>query len=236
MTTPKTPWRMPRATVALCVLAVAGPPGLAVAAPVVETTSLVEATSLVLRDDVTPPVDPTQRRLRFSAVTRGAAAGNRIVPPPRGSTDDPTVAGGTLSVANAAESGEVVEVDLPASGWQTLGTAERPLGFVFRTPTSDAPVVLVRITADRIKVRIRGAGWTFTLDEAQPQEVLRGQRDLYANMNNQVLHLANQGVTINQVQKVYEVPKSLRQQWFNRGYHGSPQHNSRGVIQRCVGS
>jgi hypothetical protein len=31
------------------------------------------------------------------------------------------------------------------------------------------------------------------------QEVLRGQRDLYANMNNQVLHLANQGVTINQI-------------------------------------
>jgi len=67
------------------------------------------------------------------------------------------------------------------------------------------------------------------------QEVLRGQRDLYANMNNQVLHLANQGVTINQIHNVYEVPKSLQQQWFNRGYHGSPQHNSRGVIQRYLG-
>ena len=39
------------------------------------------------------------------------------------------------------------------------------------------------------------------------QEVLRGQRDLYANMNNQVLHLANQGVTINQIHNVYELPK-----------------------------
>ena len=29
------------------------------------------------------------------------------------------------------------------------------------------------------------------------QEILRAQRDLYANMNNQCLHLANQGVTIN---------------------------------------
>ncbi|MFN8640504.1 MAG: alkyl sulfatase dimerization domain-containing protein [Candidatus Binatia bacterium] len=67
------------------------------------------------------------------------------------------------------------------------------------------------------------------------QEVLRGQRDLYANMNNQVLHLANQGVTINQIHNVYEVPKSLQQQWFNRGYHGSPQHNSRGVVQRYLG-
>ena len=67
------------------------------------------------------------------------------------------------------------------------------------------------------------------------QEVLRGQRDLYANMNNQVLHLANQGVTINQIHNVYEVPKGLQDKWFCRGYHGSPQHNSRGVIQRFLG-
>ena len=37
------------------------------------------------------------------------------------------------------------------------------------------------------------------------QEVLRAQRDLYAHMNNQVLHLANQGVTINEIHNVYEV-------------------------------
>jgi alkyl sulfatase BDS1-like metallo-beta-lactamase superfamily hydrolase len=67
------------------------------------------------------------------------------------------------------------------------------------------------------------------------QEVLRAQRDLYAHMNNQVLHLANQGVTINQVHNVYEVPKSLQQKWYCRGYHGSPEHNSRGVIQRYLG-
>jgi alkyl sulfatase BDS1-like metallo-beta-lactamase superfamily hydrolase len=67
------------------------------------------------------------------------------------------------------------------------------------------------------------------------QEVLRGQRDLYAHMNNQVLHLANQGVTINEIHNVYEVPKGLQNKWFCRGYHGSPQHNSRGVVQRYLG-
>ena len=70
---------------------------------------------------------------------------------------------------------------------------------------------------------------------ARIQEVLRGQRDLYAHMNNQVLHLANQGVTINEIHNVYEVPKGLQDKWFCRGYHGSPQHNSRGVIQRYLG-
>lgn len=67
------------------------------------------------------------------------------------------------------------------------------------------------------------------------QEVLRGQRDLYAHMNNQVLHLANQEVTINQVHNVYELPVGLQNKWFCRGYHGSPQHNARGVVQRYLG-
>lgn len=67
------------------------------------------------------------------------------------------------------------------------------------------------------------------------QQVLRAQRDLYAHMNNQVLHLANQGVTINEIQNVYEPSEGLKQQWHTRGYHGSPEHNSRGVIQRFLG-
>jgi alkyl sulfatase BDS1-like metallo-beta-lactamase superfamily hydrolase len=67
------------------------------------------------------------------------------------------------------------------------------------------------------------------------QEVLRAQRDLYANMNNQVLHFANQGVTINEIHNVYRLPKSLLAQWHCRGYHGSPENNSRGVIQRFLG-
>lgn len=70
---------------------------------------------------------------------------------------------------------------------------------------------------------------------ARIQEVLRGQRDIYANMNNQVLHLANQGVTINEIHNVYTVPKSLQEKWYCRGYHGSPEHNSRGVVQRFLG-
>jgi len=67
------------------------------------------------------------------------------------------------------------------------------------------------------------------------QEVLRGQRDLYAHMNNQCLHLANQGVTINEIHNVYELPPSLQEKWFCRGYHGSPEHNSRGVVNRFLG-
>ena len=47
-------------------------------------------------------------------------------------------------------------------------------------------------------------------------EVMRGQRDMYANLNNQVLHLANTGVTINQIHNVYEPPKK------SAGAYGTP--------------
>jgi alkyl sulfatase BDS1-like metallo-beta-lactamase superfamily hydrolase len=67
------------------------------------------------------------------------------------------------------------------------------------------------------------------------QEVMRGQRDMYAHLNNQVLHLANKGVTINEMHNEYKVPKSQQQQWYARGYHGSFEHNSRAVINRYLG-
>jgi len=67
------------------------------------------------------------------------------------------------------------------------------------------------------------------------QEVMRTQRDIYANLNNEVLHLANQGVTINEIHNVYHPPKSLQNQWSAHSYHGSEEHNSRAVINRYLG-
>ncbi|MFV1984939.1 MAG: alkyl/aryl-sulfatase [Thiohalomonadales bacterium] len=67
------------------------------------------------------------------------------------------------------------------------------------------------------------------------QEVMRAQRDTYANLNNGVLHLANQGVTINQIHNQYKVPKSLQKKWSARSYHGSVEHNSRAIINRYLG-
>ncbi len=70
---------------------------------------------------------------------------------------------------------------------------------------------------------------------ARIQEVMRAQRDAYANLNNQSLHYANRGVTINEIHNVYEVPKSLREQWSARSYHGDVQNNVRGVVNRFLG-
>jgi alkyl sulfatase BDS1-like metallo-beta-lactamase superfamily hydrolase len=70
---------------------------------------------------------------------------------------------------------------------------------------------------------------------ARIQEVMRTQRDTYANLNNQSLHYANLGVTINEIQNVYKLPQSLWKQWPAHSYHGSEEHNSRGVINRFLG-
>ena len=67
------------------------------------------------------------------------------------------------------------------------------------------------------------------------QEVMRAQRDIYANLNNDVLHLANQGVTVNEIHNVYQPPKSLQSQWAAHSYHGSEEHNSRAVVNRYLG-
>jgi len=53
------------------------------------------------------------------------------------------------------------------------------------------------------------------------QEVLKANRDIYAHQNNQVLHYANQGTTINEIHNVYRAPQSLQDGWITRFYHGS---------------
>jgi alkyl sulfatase BDS1-like metallo-beta-lactamase superfamily hydrolase len=67
------------------------------------------------------------------------------------------------------------------------------------------------------------------------QEVLRDQRDIYAHMNNQVLHHVNQGVTINEIHNVYDSPASLDEGWTTGFYHGSRENNSRGVTNYYLG-
>jgi alkyl sulfatase BDS1-like metallo-beta-lactamase superfamily hydrolase len=64
---------------------------------------------------------------------------------------------------------------------------------------------------------------------------MRAQRDTYAHLNNNVLYYANKGVTINEIQNVYKLPASLHKQWAAHSYHGSEEHNSRGVINRYLG-
>mgnify|MGYP001147742191 FL=1 len=67
------------------------------------------------------------------------------------------------------------------------------------------------------------------------QTYLKKQRDMYAYLHNETLHLANQGVTINEIHNEINVPDSLQHEWYNRGYHGSYKHNAQGIMNKYLG-
>lgn len=66
-------------------------------------------------------------------------------------------------------------------------------------------------------------------------EVLEKQRDLYGYLHDKTLNLANKGVTISEIHNELNVPDSLSNEWYNRGYHGSYSHNVRGIINKYLG-
>lgn len=64
---------------------------------------------------------------------------------------------------------------------------------------------------------------------------LKSQRDLYKYMHDQVLNLANKGYTMLEIGEKMKLPKSLDQQWYNRGYYGSVNHDAKAVYQYYLG-
>ncbi|QKJ67297.1 MBL fold metallo-hydrolase [Deefgea piscis] len=87
---------------------------------------------------------------------------------------------------------------------------------------------------DKTEVMFSSHSWPRWGNE-RVKEVLRTQRDIYANLNNDVLHHANKGVTINEIHNVYKPPQSLQSNWAAHSYHGSEEHNSRAVLNRYLG-
>jgi alkyl sulfatase BDS1-like metallo-beta-lactamase superfamily hydrolase len=157
-----------------------------------------------------------------------------------------TLDGVQMVFQNAADTEAPVEINTYFPQFKALWTAEVVTGTIHNIYTLRGAAVRNALNWSKV---INEALWKFG-QEAEVmfashswprwgndriQEVLRTQRDVYANLNNQALHYANQGVTINEIHNVYEVPKSLQRQWAARSYHGSEQNNARGVINRFLG-
>lgn len=66
-------------------------------------------------------------------------------------------------------------------------------------------------------------------------DFLEKQRDLYKYMHDQTLRLANQGYTMTEIGEMMELPKSLANEWYNRGYYGSLNHNVKSVYNFYLG-
>ncbi len=72
---------------------------------------------------------------------------------------------------------------------------------------------------------------------AKIQEYLRLQRDNVGFIHNQSARLANKGVHIQDVGDAIDamVPQVQREVWHTNGYHGTYNHNARGVVNRYLG-
>jgi alkyl sulfatase BDS1-like metallo-beta-lactamase superfamily hydrolase len=184
------------------------------------------------------------------AIGKNVAAGNSgLIAPNRLIKDDfeeITVDGVTMVFQNAADTEAPVQLNTYFPQFKAFWAAEVVTGTIHNIYTTRGAAVRNAINWSKeinealykfggeAEVMFASHSWP-RWGNARIQEVLRTQRDTYANLNNQTLHFANQGVTINEIHNVYEVPMSLQNQWGARSYHGDVQNNVRGVVNRFLG-
>lgn len=64
---------------------------------------------------------------------------------------------------------------------------------------------------------------------------LKLQRDMYRYINDQTLHYANQGFTMDEIAEKVNLPESLSHYWSNRGYYGTMNHNTKATYVKYLG-
>jgi hypothetical protein len=109
--------------------------------------------------------DPNRRSFALKVRTTDAPSGNQVVVPFPGSPGDPTLAGMQITVYNASGSGEKTVISLPAGpSWAVLGSTTQPRGYRYKGLAGD-PVRKVIVKDDLLKVRAKGAGFGYSLNE-----------------------------------------------------------------------
>jgi alkyl sulfatase BDS1-like metallo-beta-lactamase superfamily hydrolase len=66
-------------------------------------------------------------------------------------------------------------------------------------------------------------------------DFLTKQRDLYRFIHDQTMRLANHGETMTEIAEQLVLPPALRDEFFNRDYYGTLNHNAKAVYQRYLG-
>ncbi|WP_235976773.1 alkyl/aryl-sulfatase [Sandaracinobacteroides hominis] len=66
-------------------------------------------------------------------------------------------------------------------------------------------------------------------------DFISSHRDAYKYLHDQSVRLMNKGLTMDEVAEEIALPPVLANRWFNRGYYGTMNHNSKAVYQRYLG-
>jgi alkyl sulfatase BDS1-like metallo-beta-lactamase superfamily hydrolase len=163
-----------------------------------------------------------------------------------------------------SKTGQQMAIDGVQFVFQMANGSEAPSEFVFYLPQFKALCLSEVVTHTMHNIyTLRGAkmrdalGWSKYINEMLdlfPQaevsfrshhwpvwgaERVRGQltnhRDLYRFIHDEALHLANQGVTPDDLGNATFVPKALQQDLSTHGYYGTFSHNLRGVYNFYLG-
>ena len=163
------------------------------------------------------------------------------------------------------ESGTVLEIDgVPIEFQLTPGT-EAPAEMNFYFPSYRAVCMAENCVATLHNVYTpRGAeirdslGWSKYIDDAidlflgrsdvafashhwprwgaeDISAYLGGQRDIYRYIHDETMRLANHGHTAVEIAEMVKLPAAIGDEWFNRDYYGTVNHNVKAVYQRYLG-
>ncbi|ALM54002.1 alkyl/aryl-sulfatase [Halomonas huangheensis] len=93
---------------------------------------------------------------------------------------------------------------------------------------------MLRYFGDRTDVVLTSHYWP-RWGQEDVYETIEKQRDMLKYLHDQTLRLANLGYKRDEIAEAIEVPDSLANEWFNRGYYGTIEHNVKGIYQRYLG-
>ena len=92
----------------------------------------------------------------------------------------------------------------------------------------------IDLFGDRLEVQFASHHWPIW-GRQEACDYLAKQRDLYKYIHDQTLRLANHGYTKEEIAAQLELPKALGQEFYNRDYYGTVNHNCRAVYVRYLG-
>jgi alkyl sulfatase BDS1-like metallo-beta-lactamase superfamily hydrolase len=92
----------------------------------------------------------------------------------------------------------------------------------------------IELFAGRADVSFASHHWP-RWGRAELRHHLEHQRDLYRYLHDQTMRLANHGHTMLEIAEELELPPALGDEFFNRGYYGTLNHNVKAVYQKYLG-
>ncbi|WP_413482172.1 alkyl/aryl-sulfatase [Morganella psychrotolerans] len=185
-----------------------------------------------------------------AAIGKGVALGETSFIKPNIEISNPveeiTIDGVTMVMQNTPGTEAPVEMNTWLPQFKTFWAAENTIGGLHNAYTlRGAPVRDLKVWSAYINQALMQFGQQADVIMASHtwprwgNENITGflekQRDMYGFIHNESLRLANHGVTIDEIQDEFKVPKVLAKEWYNRGYHGSYHRNAKAVINRYLG-